>query len=253
MSERGTTVQATGKENKVDVALHCPWCGIVSRVASGVQHITKTRDGVQLYATVVCQVRECNRAVFLVIDDVYDRFFKYPQAYPAKVFPSAEASYKEEGVPPQIAKEFCEALECSWNGHAIGAALVGRRVLQAACRNVLGGRRRDLETEIRDVPDERLNKGLKDQATHVRLLGNDAAHVDPIDPADVDDLLGFVEAVLDALYVTPAKVAKLQQKRDAARAARDAARAPRGNGPGRAAAATPPATTPAAPTDDDAT
>jgi hypothetical protein len=108
--------------------------------------------GLEHYTMVVCQVRECNRAVFLVINDSYGQFFDNPHAFDANVYPSAEAQYAPDGVPEKIAEEFCEAVGCSWNGHAFAAALVGRRVLQAAARDVLGGKRHDLKTEIDDTP-----------------------------------------------------------------------------------------------------
>jgi hypothetical protein len=167
-----------------------------------------------------------SRRVPLIVDTSAEFLLGRPDiAFPAKVYPATEAQYGPDGVPALIAAEFCEALECHWNGHNLGAALVGRRVLQAAARDILGGKRKDLQTEINDIPDDRLNKALKDQAHHVRLIGNDAAHVDPVEPDDVRDLLDFVEEVLDVLYVRPKRVAELQAKRDAAKAAKDAAKA----------------------------
>lgn len=205
----------------MDVELDCPWCGIRSSVESVVFHYS-SRDGGgrYLYTVAVCPARDCDRASFLIITDPYKRFFDYVEIYAAKVFPNAHADYAPEGVPEQIAMEFCEALECGWAGHDIAAALVGRRVLQAAARDVIGTKLKNLQEEIEAIPDDRLNKALKEQAHHVRLIGNDAAHVDPVAKEDVEDLLAFVEQVLDALYVGPTKVAKLQAKRDAAKAAK---------------------------------
>jgi hypothetical protein len=231
MKEVATTVRAVAggrgvDSDTIDVSLHCPWCGIVSRIASKFLHKTKIQSrqpgALQRYCVVVCQVRECNRAVFVVVDDPYASFFEIPEPYPGTVYPANEAQYAPDGVPAQIAEEFCEALECAWSGHYLGAALVGRRVLQAAARDILGGKRKDLQTEIADIPDERLNKALKDQARHVRQIGNDAAHVDPVDAEDVEHLLDFIEQVLDALYVGPAKVAKLDAKRAVLKAAKAA-------------------------------
>lgn len=224
MSEVGTTVQGRGKDT-LDVSLRCPWCGIVSRTTGSIFHQRNEKHGPShVFTVVLCQVRECSRAVFLVINSYADYIFKHPNAtLLAEVYPASKAQYAPDGVPQLIAEEFREAKECSWNGHHLGAALVGRRVLQAAARDVLGGKRHDLRLEIEAIPDDRLNKALKEQATHVRLIGNDAAHVEPVDPEDVRDLLDFVEQVLEALYVGPAKVAKLNAKRDAAKAAKDAA------------------------------
>jgi hypothetical protein len=228
MNEVRTTVKAFAVDSRkdgpsIDVALHCPWCGVVSRMSAKFLHQAMVSRTIQRYCVVICQARECNRAVFVVVDDTYGSLFDALEPFPGKVYPANQAQYAPDGVPAQIAKEFREALECAWSGHYLGAALVGRRVLQAAARNVIGGTRNDLKTEIAKIPDDRLNKPLKDQATHVRLIGNDAAHVDPIDSEDVNHLVDFVEQVLDALYVVPAKVAKLDAKRAALKAAKTAA------------------------------
>jgi hypothetical protein len=170
------------------------------------------------FAVTTCPARECDRAVFLIVEDPGGHFFSGVYELPAEVHPLATSDYRPEGVPEQMATEFREAQECAWSGHYLGAALVGRRVLQAAARDVLGGRRNDLKTEIDDIPDERLNKALKDQAHQVRFIGNDAAHVDPVVAEEVNELLDFVEQVLEALYVGPAKVKRLQDARDARKA-----------------------------------
>jgi len=245
MKEAGTSVKPVDDTEKIDVALHCPWCGVVSRITGKFFHATRVSQqsgALQRYCVVVCQARECNRAVFIVVDDPYARFFGYREAFPGTVYPTDEANYAPDGVPAQIAKEFCEALECAWSGHYLGAALVGRRVLQAAARDVLGGKRKDLQTEIAEIPEDRLNKALKDQAWHVRQIGNDAAHVDPVDAEDVEHLLDFVEQVLDALYVGPAKVAKLDAKRAALKAAKTAPAGSTAPTPPTAPAATTPPT-----------
>jgi hypothetical protein len=122
-------------------------------------------------------------------------------------------------VPAPIARDFEEAIQSEAAGFMYGAALVGRRSLQAAAREVIGGKKGDLKTEIDQIPDDRLNKAMKEMAHEVRLIGNDAAHVDEITPDEVKELLGFTRLVLDSLYIQPARLAALRKVRQDKKAA----------------------------------
>jgi hypothetical protein len=110
-------------------------------------------------------------------------------------------------VPPEIRRDFEEALQCEAAEFKYGAALVvGRRVLQAAVRDK-GGNGRDLKAEIDSLPTDTLNAPLKESAHEIRFVGNDAAHADEVTDGDVTDLLGFTRDVLHSLYVVPHRVA----------------------------------------------
>lgn len=208
--------------DKADISLRCPWCNVASRVEP--KHWHQAPALKEFYFFVVCPVRECDRAVLIVVEDTNHLFSRKLAVEKGTVYPDSTVQYAPEGVPEQIAEEFGEALACAASGRYLGAALVGRRVLQAAARQMISGEFRSLEAEIDAIPDDRLNVALKRQAHQVRLIGNDAAHADAVGADDVDDLLGFVGQVLDALYVAPHKVAKLEAKRAAAKAAEAAAK-----------------------------
>jgi Domain of unknown function (DUF4145) len=143
----------------------------------------------------------------------------YP--HEVEVFPAAQPIYDEDAVPEDIRADFEEALSCQAAGFHIGGALVGRRVLQAAVRERTPDDVRqkqdeklikrnkaflDLREEIRDLPDAVLSPMLKDAAEQVRLIGNDAAHADLVNPELVEHLLQFVGEILHYLYVMPAKL-----------------------------------------------
>jgi len=224
MSDAVTTVKHLEKD-QVDVRLHCPACGILSRVESRIFNRLELSNEIQYSAVVTCPSPECRRTALLVVHDPYNHLGSFGTTCRATVYPPAHVLYDADGVPKQISEEFSEALGSASSGFYIGAALVGRRVLQAAAREVLGGKGGSLQDEIEAIPDDRLNKALKKQAHEVRLIGNEAAHVDPVDPADVEELLDFVEQVLEALYVSPKRLQDLQDKRAKTKAARTAAAA----------------------------
>jgi Domain of unknown function (DUF4145) len=126
------------------------------------------------------------------------------------IYPAPLPTYSEPAVPEQLRFEFTEALQSRASGFLIGAALVGRRVLQAAVRE-RGGTGRNLQDEIDSLPS--LSQAYKAHAHQVRLIGNDAAHADPVTAVDVADLIDFTEMVLAELYVNPARLAAAQQRR----------------------------------------
>ncbi len=129
----------------------------------------------------------------------------------AEVIPSPRVDYRPEGVPKELARDFQEALQCAADGLGYGAALVGRRVLQAAVR-AKGGKGRNLEDEIDSIGDE-LGKSAAAAAHQVRFIGNDAAHADEVTVDDVDALLNFTQMVLQRLFIDPAAIAVAQEKR----------------------------------------
>jgi len=186
------------------VALVCPWCGVAS-------HTTATRIASAdrlVYLGADCRSAECGRGSMLVVPAI-----SVGMTVMADVFPSAQRPYKEPGVPPDIAKDFEEALGCQASGYNFAAALVARRVLQAMARDVIGTTGANLAAEINAIPGDKLSKVLKDAAHQVRLIGNDAAHANTIDRADVEELMVFTEQLLETLYVIPARVLATQAKR----------------------------------------
>jgi hypothetical protein len=123
-----------------------------------------------------------------------------------EVYPACRPEYAEEGVPEAIRRDFQEALQCQAAGFKFGAALVGRRVLQAAVRE-RGGSGRNLELEIDSLSPDVLNAPLKESAHDVRHVGNEAAHAEEVEDEDVAALLEFTRDVLHSLYVVPHRVA----------------------------------------------
>lgn len=202
----------------------CPWCQEWVRSQIGELEGSRGDGGsdLTLWGLVKCPNRAACGRVALV------EFFRYPEhddvgtrVYRFRgeaVYPNAEASYKEAGVPPQIAKEFQEALRCRVHGFFLGAALVARRALQSAVRHA-GAKVDTLEREIDSLPPETLALQVRDAAHQVRLIGADAAHPDDsgkienVTDADVDALLAYTREVLHYLFVMPDRLSISEAKR----------------------------------------
>jgi hypothetical protein len=168
--------------------------------------------------------------------------------YTEDIHPNPRESYAPDGVPEDIAADFEEALNCHAAGFRLGAATVGRRVLQAALLHK-GANEHDLVRQINELPDDVLPRQLKLAAQHVRLIGNDAAHVRAVSADDVMSLVRFVALVLQQLYILPHEIA--QQTRTIQPQHMPGAAAPtggrrRGRQNGQSNPATPPGNPPSA-------
>jgi hypothetical protein len=136
------------------------------------------------------------------------------ERFSLRVIPPAIPTYSGAGVPEQIVRDFTEALRCEASDFLLGAALVGRRVLQAAVRDK-GGTGNDLKTEINSLDPNLLPDLYKKQAHEIRFVGNDAAHADDVSADEVADLIQFTTQVLHQLYVMPEQVRVAAERRAA--------------------------------------
>jgi len=159
-----------------------------------------------------CKNAECGRCTLVLVDGDERGFAQFDAMakHAISLFPAPAPTYAQPAVPKEIATEFTEALRCQAAGFFIGAALVGRRVLQSAIRE-RSGTGRNLQEEIDSLP--KLSEAYKAHAHQVRLIGNDAAHAGTITEEDVVDLIDFTDLILAELYVNPARLAAAQQRR----------------------------------------
>jgi hypothetical protein len=204
-----TSVSRNKTSGSYDASLGCPWCGVVSSGPVNLFSSVDLEEG-QLFFVTTCKSFTCGRTVLVEVKGKLDP----GTTKVALVHPTPQATYSPPGVPADIARDFKEAKACAIAGHAYAAALVARRVLQAAARDI-GATGNNLKEEIDAIPVTRIGQPLKDAAHEVRYIGNDAAHANAIDPGDVEHLMAFTEELLEALYVIPARVAAAKAKRTA--------------------------------------
>lgn len=201
----------SGKDKRYAVRYRCPWCGENSRIPASYGVPLSNHD---LAFLVVCEASFCRRPAMVLAHQVVNPYEgTVEHIHGMEVHPSPRPGYREKGVPPDIARDFQEALACQAAGFNYAAALVARRVLQATAREVIGGEGANLAAEINAIPAGRISDTLRDSAHHVRFVGNDAAHANSISSDDVEHLIVFTEQLLDALYVQPAVLAEAQAKR----------------------------------------
>lgn len=199
------------------VSIRCPACGhvgmftpykevtdlgwVMSRaLANGAYLKEDWRAGVRL-----CPNRECGGLAFAVTNDG-----KLVEAFPPQLL-----DFDSTNLPQPILATLEEAVSCHGAGAYMAAALMVRRLLEELCedRGAQGGNLRDRLKNLGQgvvVPAE-----LLDAADELRVLGNDAAHIEAkaysqIGREEATLALELAKELLKAVYQYSALVGRLR-------------------------------------------
>lgn len=137
---------------------------------------------------------------------------------PAKIvvsYPAERIDFDSSGVPQTVLKALEEAITCHAAGCYIASAMLVRKTLEELCE-VEGATGGNLKTRIaalgaKATIPERLFDGLD----NLRLLGNDAAHVeakdyDQIGKEEVEVSIAFTKEVIKAVYQYTSLVQRME-------------------------------------------
>lgn len=145
-----------GVQNVNDITLHIP--------KANVQNQTELHYLMQRF----CPNKTCRAHVFVVATNG-----KILASYPP-----IRLDFDSSSIPPNITKTFEEALTCHANNCFTAAAIMVRKTLEELCENqgATGG---NLKERIRSLGIKvTLPAELIEGIDHLRLLGNDAAHLE---------------------------------------------------------------------------
>ena len=129
------------------------------------------------------------------------------------LYPSANAF--ETNLPLKIAREYVSALRVRDLSKNACAVLI-RRTLEVICEHEQA-KGKSLNEKIQDLATSgRIPQTLADMAHLSRKIGNFGAHVleYEITKSDLTIMIDFVEAILEYLYVAPAKIRAVQTRLD---------------------------------------
>ena len=132
-----------------------------------------------------------------------------------KAYPPIRLDFDPENVPSGVLKTFEEAITCHSQGCYVAAAIMVRRTLEEVCseRQATG---KDLKARINDLRSKIVIPGeLLDAMDELRILGNDAAHIeakdyDAISDTEVTVAIQFTKEILKSLYQYSSLLAKLR-------------------------------------------
>ena|SRR5690348_9416991 len=199
--------------NPLRTAARCPHCGKEAVMEPLGQHDLGLGNG---YTTGQrrCPSPTCQGHIFVV----------FHGNELVKAYPPIRLDFDPENIPDKVLKALEEAVTCHSQSCYVAAAIMVRRTLEEVCadRQAKGD---NLKTRINDlrskivVPSE-----LLDAMEELRILGNDAAHIeakqyDDISNEEVTVAIQFAKEILKSLYQYSSLLGRLRALKKPAGAA----------------------------------
>lgn len=147
----------------------------------------------------------CNGHIFVVFE-----WGDFKTAYPP-----LRIDFVAEHIPDRIVDTFSEALDCHSHGYHVAAAILVRRTLEEICAD-RGANGKDLKDRVRDLRGKViLPPELFEAMDELRLLGNDAAHIqaksyEEIGQEELEAAIEFAKEILKGVYQYKGLLSKLQ-------------------------------------------
>ena len=183
----------------------CPYCGYRGTFEA----ISRDRfiQNQYICGQRLCPDQDCQGHLFVVLDRSGNLLFHYP---------FRNVSLNKENIPASIIKTFDEAVTCHAQNCFVASAIMIRRTLEEICeeRRAVG---KDLKTRIHDLKTKTLlPQELFDAIDELRLLGDDAAHIEAntfeqISSQELDVAIEFTIEFLKALYQYSSLLSKMRE------------------------------------------
>lgn len=198
--------ESRGEASASAVSMRCPACGRDGTFESLGQNDLSFSASLRMVGHRRCPNPECHTYVLVVRDQAGQL---------VTTFPPEVIDFDPTNVPTSVVEALTEAITCHANECYTAAAIMVRKTLEELCseRRAEG---KDLKARIKAlgskvVLPQELLEGLDD----LRLLGNDAAHIesrvyDQIGRDEVEVGIEFSKEVLKATYQYSALLARLR-------------------------------------------
>ena len=185
------------------LAARCPHCGREAVMVTLGQDLALTND-------IICGQRQCPRS-----ECRGHLFIVWQGGKIVAAYPPVRVDFDAENVPEPVRKTFEEALDCHASGCLVAAAIMVRRTLEEICAE-RGAKGANLKARLEDLESKIvLPKELLDAMNELRLLGNDAAHLEAttfkqISVQELEVAIEFTKEIIKGLYQYSSLLAKLR-------------------------------------------
>lgn len=188
------------KNQSTNVATRCPHCGhfgtFIQVAPNDVAQTYANGQITHFLGLRKCPNEKCQGHLFFISDS---------QRNILMTSPSESIPFDKENIPNGVLQAFEEAISCHSNNCFIASAIMIRKTLEEICQDRsasgknLSQRLVDLGNKIL-IPKELL-EGMND----LRLLGNDAAHIEAktfneVGKEEIEISLEFTKEILKAVY-----------------------------------------------------
>ena len=197
-----------------NVATRCPHCGHYGTFENVSQDIgVQDGTGRTIYTLGLkkCPNANCQGNLFFIKDGTAGKLL---QIYPPETVP-----FDTENIPQKVLNAFQESINCHSNSCYIASALMIRKTLEEICLD-RGANGKVLKDRLKSLGSKILiPKELIDGMDDLRLLGNDAAHVEAqtfneIGKEEIEVSLEFTKEILKGVYQYEKLLEKLKGLKD---------------------------------------
>ena len=177
------------------ISMRCPGCRQLGTFMPIPQAVDIAIHGGAVLGMRKCPNTACNANIFFV-----HQGGKLLVSYPPE-----RLDFDASGVPPAVSQALEEALTCHAHQCYVAAAIMVRKTLEALCRD-RAATGPNLKERIRALGSKVvLPQELLDALDDLRLLGNDAAHIesqeyDQVGEQEVEVAIAVAKEVLKAVY-----------------------------------------------------
>lgn len=210
---------STKNPSETIVKLTCPGCrhaGTFDPTGSNDLLVTMAPPHASAVANYVvgqrqCPDRDCRTHVFVVLQEVGGKW-RLTESYPPILI-----DFDANQIPERVVEAVQEAIKCHSSGCNKAAAMMVRKSLEVLCEDRGAGGANLKERVVQLASMIVIPRDLVSGLDNLRLLGNDAAHVeakayDDIGSDEVETAIAFTKEVLKACFQYSALVARLQPK-----------------------------------------
>jgi hypothetical protein len=186
-------VDSNKQTNIGTVTTTCPHCGHLAT-------FNQSGTDIDIGDNYICGQRMCSnekcRGHLFIISKNNELVFQYP---PLRI------PFDKENIPISILDTFEEAITCHSEKCYVASAIMIRRTLEEVCEE-RGAKGKDLNERIKDLQSKIvLPKELLEAMDELRLLGNDAVHIEAktfndISEDEINVAITFTIEILKALY-----------------------------------------------------
>jgi len=213
------TLEKISADKATNVATRCPHCGHHGTFLQvGIQDVyTWTRDTnrgtnipVNFLGIRKCPNDKCKGHLFFISDN---------QKNILLTSPSETIPFDKENIPNKVLNAFEEAIKCHSSSCFIASAIMIRKTLEEICID-RGATGKNLFRKLEDLGSKILiPQELLSGMNELRLLGNDAAHIEAqtfseIGKDEIEVSLEFAKEILKAVYQYENLLQKLKKLKE---------------------------------------
>ena len=204
-------------DRTANIATRCPHCGHFGTFVPVAGHdistyfVSQHGEHISNYLRIrKCPNENCKGHLFFIANSSREVLMTSP---------SETIPFDKENIPQKVLNAFEEAINCHSNSCFIASAIMIRKTLEEICID-RGATGKNLFKKLEDlgskilIPHELLN-GMNE----LRLLGNDAAHIEAqtfseIGKEEIEVSLEFAKEILKAVYQYENLLQKLKKLKD---------------------------------------